>query len=75
MKPTRNSNEQAHVAPEDQNPRLSYTEDDHRPLTSTTAAKHPNSLFGKSEERLARDSYDQYGNNVTMHWINNPWNL
>jgi hypothetical protein len=73
MKPTKNSKEQ-YVAPEDQDPRLSYTEDDRRPLTSTTSAKHPNSLFGKSAERLARDSYDQYGNNVTTYWINGPWN-
>ncbi|HAT1970904.1 TPA: hypothetical protein ACQ53F_001832 [Legionella pneumophila] len=72
MKPIKNSNE--HVAPEDQDPRLSYTEDGRRPLTSTTSAKHLNSLFGKQEERSARDSYDQHGNNVTMHWANGPWN-
>ncbi|HIC7358183.1 TPA: hypothetical protein ACW6D3_001509 [Legionella pneumophila] len=72
MKPIKNSNE--HVAPEDQDPRLSYTEDGRRPLTSTTSAKHPNSLFGKQEERSARVSYDQHGNNVTMHWTNGPWN-
>ncbi|HAT1658612.1 TPA: hypothetical protein JBL19_14305 [Legionella pneumophila] len=72
MKPIKNTNE--HVAPEDQDPRLSYTEDGRRPLTSTTSAKHPNSLFGKQEERSARESYDQHGNNVTMHWANGPWN-
>ncbi|HAT1597614.1 TPA: hypothetical protein I8Y58_002876 [Legionella pneumophila] len=72
MKPIKNSNE--HVAPEDQDPRLSYTEDGRCPLTSTTSAKHLNSLFGKQEERSARDSYDQHGNNVTMHWANGPWN-
>ncbi|HAU1152489.1 TPA: hypothetical protein JBI12_11170 [Legionella pneumophila] len=72
MKPIKNSNE--HIAPEVQDPRLSYTEDGRRPLTSTTSAKHPNSLFGKQEEHSARDSYDQHGNNVTMHWTKGSWN-
>ncbi|HAU0829391.1 TPA: hypothetical protein ACUNL2_001411 [Legionella pneumophila] len=74
MKPIKNSKEQEHIAPEAQDPRLSYTEDDRRPLTSTTSAKHPSSLFGKSEERSARESYDQYGNNVTTYWTQGPWN-
>ncbi|AEW50441.1 TPA: hypothetical protein JBG74_02755 [Legionella pneumophila] len=74
MKPMKNSKEQEHIAPEAQDPRLSYTEDGRRPLTSTTSAKHPNSLFAKLEERSARESYDQFGNNVTMHWTKDPWN-
>ncbi|HFS5640446.1 TPA: hypothetical protein ACT9ME_000530 [Legionella pneumophila] len=53
---------------------MSYTEDDRRPLTSTTSAKHPGSLFGKSEERSARESYDQHGNNVSTYWTQGPWN-
>ncbi len=71
----KNSTIQECIAHEDQDPRLSYTEDGRRPLTSTTLTKNPNpnSLFSKQEDRSARDSYDQYGNKVTMHWKKGPW--